>query len=351
MSETWYEHTCFCETENAWVNKITKTETELTSCPNNSLHVIKSGSGSILSSVSTNEVRVIQESGGSTNGGHYTAHGRTFTATGSTQNEIDTKMYKTTTDIFDLEMPFSVLTGVFQSRSGMDRDVLNLRLIPKGEQTIGVLTQEAVQGATVLHVASPVLHLAGAYGSVVYLRNANGECSERHHVESVGNGEIVLKTAFRIGDESHLFPSGTTSVVLLSNILGVIPMNVTTNSQWITVTSSVFQEFRRARWINLFRSSTSKSDIRMINDIDEANSRVHIQSPFDIGMNTADGTIYVQLCIKPLVNVTLKDTTTFILGGSVIGGSFQPKNVGIMAEYTRRQLTDIEVDYMFEMFA
>jgi hypothetical protein len=255
-----------------------------------------------------------------------------------------------------LNIPFTVFTGIFQARQGMDRDVIDLRLVPKAAQTLGALTQPASYGDTTISVYSPGLALAGTESSTIYITNpSTGLVSESVDVDSVNitGGTITLKKGLE-NEGGVQMPAGAI-VSLLSNNFATITTGhpVLTTNRWIYITTTplVFAEFLEGRWVNIFRSATQKSQRRMIDLVDSVNYRIHLHDPFDVEMDPADGPVYVQLTLKPLHNVVLKDNTSFILGQSLIGGAYHPRELTIIADYTRKRNTDIEFDYMFEMFA
>jgi hypothetical protein len=143
-------------------------------------------------------------------------------------------------------------------------------------------------------------------------------------------------------------------VTLLSNNFGTITTGhpIKTTNRWVYLTAPqvVWDELIEGRWINAFRSPEQKTDRRMIDEVDLVNGRVHLNAPFDIALDPADGTIYFQLVLKLLHNKVLQDDTRFTLGQTLIGGAYHPRDLTIIADYTRKRTTDIEFDYMFEMF-
>jgi hypothetical protein len=355
-SDVWYKHRIWCVTEAAYVTTITETEAALTTCPTNAAHTIDADSNHIVAQKSSTLVNVAQEHANSTTNGKYTCHSRTCLALACPTGAESTG--RVTSDVYRMNIPFTVFTGIFQAREGMDRDKIDLRLVPKNEQAIGYITQGVTYGTTTLNVASPVLALAGTESSTVYVKNAlTGFCSENVDVDSIDitGATITLKNGLEL-EGGTAIPSGATSLVyLLSNNFGTITTGqpVTTMNRWIyiTTTSQVWQELLEGRWINIYRTPTEKSERRMIDRVDAPNGRVHISAPFDVAMDPADGTIYMQLTLKPLHNVVLKDHTSFVLGQSLIGGAYHPREVTIIADYTRKRTSDIEFDFMFEMFA
>lgn len=355
-NDTWYEHRVWCSTEGVYVNQITKTQTPLTVCPNNSEHTLDVTSNCIISQKSSSTVNVAQENAGSTTNGKYTAHSRTFTALACPTGAESTGLL--TSDVFRMEIPFTVFTGIFQARPGMDRDRIDLRLVPKLSQVLGIVMAPISYGDTTVAVYSPALALAGVESATVLFTNAlTGFESEPVDVASVdvANGLIHLKHPVEL-EGGQQIPSGATSTVtLLSNIIGTVTTGhpVTTMNRWVYITApeQAWNEILESRWINIFRTSANKSQRCMIDKIDRVNRRVHIGESFNVSMDPADGPIYVQLTLKPLNNCVLKDNSEFILGGSMIGGAYHPRGITIIADYTRKQNTPIEVDYMFEMFA
>lgn len=355
-NDTWYEHRIWCATEGAYINLITKTQTPLTACPNNSGHTVDTTSNHIISQKSSSIVNVAQENSGSTTNGKYTAHSRTFTAAACPTGSESTGLV--TSDVFRMEIPFTVFTGIFQSRPGMDRDSIDLRLVPKLSQVIGVVTAPISYGDTVVNVYSPVLALAGTESATAIFTNAlTGFASEPVDIASVNvtGGTITLKKSVELEGGVQIPAGGTSTVTLLSNNIGTITTGhpITSMNRWIYITApeTAWNELLVSRWVNIFKSSSCKSVRRMIIDVDKSNGRIHLNEPFDVNMDPADGTIYVQLTLKPLHNYVLKDNSHFVLGGSIIGGAYHPKGITIIADYTRKQNTPIEVDYMFEMFA
>jgi len=112
-------------------------------CPNNTQHTIDTNTIAIVETINTNSVNIIQES--KPTGGNYRSESKKITISANA------------TETFDFTWPYllSVLTVTLYSNLENKDDVINLFVAP--ETTIGVLTQSASQGNTVLHVNSTVI--------------------------------------------------------------------------------------------------------------------------------------------------------------------------------------------------
>lgn len=353
MPTTFFEHYAKCPVHGL-VSQITRSSDYLTVCPKDETHVCTLGY--INQTWSDSETRVVQES--TRTNGFYSCHGKSFIAAGCSTGASYTEGNKTgltTHNYFRFEMPFTVLTGLFQSRVGMDRDMINLRILPQNPLPIGVLTQDANDDDTHIHVNSTVLAMVESDFARIYLyETSTGRTSEKVEVDAIDyvNGILTLKTPLESQDGLKFTYNlaGGVQVILLSNISGVMPTANTVNKKWISITSPSLGEFLPGRWINIFRSASNKSELRMIEVLDLANNRVRINDPFNIAMDPAAGPVYVQLTVKTINNVTLKNDSQFMLGQSVIGGSYIKNGIAIVLDYTRKSTDPIEVDYEFEIF-
>ncbi len=351
-SKTWYKHSIFCTTESSWKTAITETETLLVACPSNNTHTVNITGAYIIDSLSENKVSVDQVS----MGGFFTNHGRSFIAEGCATGSENIGL--TTIDNFDLEMPISLLNGKFDAKAGMEDDVINLRLVPKTDSIIGIITATGALDATTLTVYSSVFPLLQMEGSGIYLTcSLTGRESEKSLITNSvalggGVGTVTLKTPLGI-DDGISFNPNTTYVHCLHNGLATITTGhpVYTYSRWIYLTTPILSYFRSSRWIRIFRDGNNYSELRMISKLDMNNSRVKINTPFNIALDLNNGPVYVQLFMKISHNRELQDNTQIRLGENIIGGTYQPENVGVIAEYTRKRTTPIKVVYNFEMFA
>jgi hypothetical protein len=316
----------------------------------------------IINYLSSSKVSISQEPTESKTSGKYTCHGRTFVAEACPTGSEATGC--TTSDRFVMDLPFSVFTGIFQSRSGMDRDRIDLRLVPRIPFTVGTTTSDVHFGDTSINVNvtnAPIFLLGNTDNAGVYVTSVSGgvvtEISEISGATITGTtgGVLNLKTTMFV--EGNVVISSGAQVTLLSNAIGTVtsghPISQYNKVIYITPFSpTAWTEILNTRWINLVKNGVASTP-RMINIVDSVNGFVHVTEPFDDTWDPDDGygPIIIQLTIKSLHNSILKDDTSFVLGRSLIGGAYHPRGLLVIADYTRKKNTSIDVDYMFEMFS
>jgi hypothetical protein len=136
MSKQVHKYRLFCNTEQTY--HFVWSDSTPTTCPANNQHEIDNVTISIIDSITTSAVNIVQES--VPTGGNYRVEGRKLDiSANSTQSE-------------DIVFPYqlSVLTITIHTSEENEDDILNCYIAPN--TTVGVLTQAATQGDTTLHV-------------------------------------------------------------------------------------------------------------------------------------------------------------------------------------------------------
>lgn len=140
MSKAVSKYRIYCTTEQGYT--YTWSDVLPTTCPNNNQHSIDSATITIIDTVSTNAVQIIQES--TPTGGHYRAESKKITVSANS------------TQYFDYSWPYqlSVLTVKMYTSPENENDIVNSFIAPY--TVIGVLTDSAAEDDTILHVNSTV---------------------------------------------------------------------------------------------------------------------------------------------------------------------------------------------------
>ena len=131
----------YCKTEQAY--GFVWNDTTPTACPNSAAHTIDTSTISVVDSVTSKSVNIIQEGG--TTGGNYSCETRSFTVpANTTQNNDYTWPYN-----------ISISCVRFRSNTTHKGDFVTSLIAPN--TTLGALTADAAIGSTTFQVSASVL--------------------------------------------------------------------------------------------------------------------------------------------------------------------------------------------------
>lgn len=286
----------------------------------------------------TNEIK-IQEEANKTNG-FYCAMGVNFDAKPGKDSNGDLTVFPNITQYpFIMDIPISALNGIFKCQKEHKGDVLDSLILPQTATSVGICTQDVHDGDTILHVNSTVLamveidHLA----RITLLEMNTYRLSDKVEVIDIDtqNSTITLKYPINFENGGTMLASNMIVVQLDTNIIGYITQPVTINNRWIHVDSNSINYLCTGRWINLFQHNQSRTQLRMIIEIDKINSKVKIREPFNVAMNPNDITTYIQLTSKMISDIELDINRNINIGIKTIGGS-SLRDVVIILQYTNK---------------
>lgn len=205
MSRQVHKYRVYCNTEQSY--KFVWSDTTPTTCPSNNQHTIDDVTITIIDSITTSSVNILQES--IPTGGNYRVEGRKMTiAANSTQTE-------------DLSFPYqlSVLTITLTTDDGNEDDILNCFLAPN--TTIGVLTQSASQGSSTIHVSPTVVENIKIGYRVSVIETGEildlGECIAIDKVNNTLTLENVTQQTFSPGSYVQMTINNVKNLVLKGN--------------------------------------------------------------------------------------------------------------------------------------
>lgn len=246
MSRTVYNYRFYCRTESIFV--YTWDTISPIKCPNDATHNIDTSSISIIDNINNNSVSIIQSS--SAINDNYRVECKYISVQ---PNELYTSL---------LSWPFNIgiLTVNWNSGEINRGDIVNCYIAPN--TTIGVITKNATQGDTLLHVSESVLKYINK-GYIVNItdktKNINlGQCTEINNQENTIKCEIPVSTDFNIGSILQMTVHNIKNIILTepsqirlatkhlssSLLLANIPIKFTyQNNQDIIKTFAVFYEY------------------------------------------------------------------------------------------------------------
>jgi len=355
MATTWYKYKVLCNTETdnsgapgIWVTKITEIENDtLTVCPNNEEHTIVPGSSMFVDKVESNEVIIVEET--VKTGGAYAAHGVPFDAPGT---ETNGGQPLSTQNAFIHGIPMSILSGIFNSSSDADGDIINIFVLPQNATTVGTTTADVADGDLVLNVDSNVIAMVEPdhVAQITITEMATGRTSDKVRVMSLDYqaSTITVEYPINIEDGNPLEAANVCLVSLDTNIIGQMIAPNTVNNRWIYLATPVWDALKVGRWINLFMHNQARSELRKIIEVDVVNSRVKIQEPFTVALNPADSAVYIQLTIKMIDSWELENNEKIHIGNSTIGGAYINSAV-IVFEYIRTKEGTVRARPKYEL--
>jgi hypothetical protein len=195
----------FCNTEQIY--HFVWSDSTPTTCPSNNQHEIDNVTISIIDTINTSAVNIVQES--VPTGGNYRVEGRKMDISANS------------TQIEDIVFPYqlSVLTITLHTSEENEDDILNCYIAPN--TTIGVLTQAATQGDTTLHVYSSVVaNIKIGYRVCVVHDNTPIDLGECIAVDTVNN-TITLQSgipqSFNNGSYIQMTVNNVKNFVLKGN--------------------------------------------------------------------------------------------------------------------------------------
>jgi hypothetical protein len=339
----WFKHKIFCTTENKWVERITDSQSGLTTCPNNNTHSVNATSSTIVSFLSNNVVKIQEENVNADTEGFYAIRGRSFEVPGNSEYY----------DAFLPRIPFSILRGNIKSHEDLEGDVINAYVLPQTSNLVGYATADIHDGDTVIHVSMTVLAMieVNKFAQATF-KTSTGRETVKYHIISFNpvEGTMTLETPVNIEDSLPFVAMQGVYVYVDSNITGVMTTPNGPNQTWITVASPAFKEFYRGRYINLFSHNQCISDMRLIVQQDTLNQRVRIDQPFNMSLTpSAELPVYVQLSMKTVDHLELDKNISISVGQGTIGGSYIPTDVVLFLVYTRKKSTPARIRYNYEI--
>jgi hypothetical protein len=339
----WFKHKIYCNTEQKWVERITDSQTSLTTCPNNNTHDVNVNSSAIVSYLSNNVVKIQEENADADTEGFYAIRGRSFTVAGNS----------TYYDAFLPRIPFSILRGNLKSNEDLENDVINAYVLPQTSNLVGYATQDIHDGDTIIYVSMTVLAMieVNKFAQVIF-KTATGRETIKYHIINfdINNGSITLETPVNIEDGQPFTAMQGVYVYIDTNIIGVMTTPNGVNQTWITVASPAFKELYRGRYINLFSHNQCISDMRLIVYQDHINQRVRIDQPFNISLTPSEELpVYIQMSMKTVDNLELDKNISLSVGQGTIGGSYIPTDVVLFLVYKRNKSTSARIRYNYEI--
>jgi hypothetical protein len=340
----WYKHKIFCSDENQWVFKITENMDQITTCPNNPVgHSCVAGSGTIITYISNNLVKIQEESANADTGGFYSMKGRALTVQPHTSKF----------DAFLPKIPCSILRGHFRSRPELEGDSITAYVLPQSSQVVGYITSDILDGDTVIHVSFSVLMMIEIQKLArVYFSESTGRETVKYTITSMdfASGTITLEEELNTEDGEPLRAQYGVYVHLDTNIVGVMTTPNTIHRTWINIATPAMHEIKRGRYLNLFCHNQLLSQQRMIEIVDTVNSRVKISQPFDVALTpSGEMPVYIQLNIRTVNEVELDANSIIDVGAGTIGGSYIGLDVVLCLVYTRNGDTPVRIRYQYEM--
>jgi hypothetical protein len=178
----------YCNTESLYIN--TWNSDTPTKCPNNNTHQIDTNSISIIDTINSSTVSIIQ--GNSSLNGYYRVENIVFTALA---NQIFTKT-------FSFPYNVGILTVNWSTGDTHAGDILNCYIAKN--TTIGYITQKIQQGDTILHV-SPTVFTHLCKGFLINITNGTqninmGECIMLDPITNTITCSIAANSNMNIGN-------------------------------------------------------------------------------------------------------------------------------------------------------
>lgn len=205
MSKQVNKYRVYCNTEQTY--NFAWSDTIPTACPTNDQHTIDDVTITIVDSITTSAVNILQES--VPTGGNYRVEGRKMNiAANSTQIE-------------DIVFPYqlSVLTITVSTGEENEDDILDAFIAP--DTTIGVLTQGANQGTTTLNVSPTVVdNITVGYRVGIVSESTPVDLGECIAIDNLNN-TITLQNGipqnFTIGSYVQMSVNNVKNFVLMGN--------------------------------------------------------------------------------------------------------------------------------------
>jgi len=172
-SRTLNEYRIFCQTENKFVTAWSSIKPTL--CPNSNSDTIDNNSVTIIDSISSNDVNIIQSDPGLTSG-TYRIEGFSITI------PANSTLSK------DMSWPFNIAVMTINLYNSTEHIGDKVWGLAAPNTTIGVLTQSVSQGDTVIHVSPSVFKFI-KIGQLITITNGHQKLDMEQcvHIDSVNN--------------------------------------------------------------------------------------------------------------------------------------------------------------------
>ena len=181
MSKSLYNYRYYCNTESTFLT--TWAEDDIQRCPNNVDHDYNPQSTTIIDELEQNNVKIIEESGDFTTGGHYQATSIVVNATANTTTSVDT--------VFPI--PVGPLSLEWISKENQENDILNVIIAP--DTITGAITSNVSSNSSCIFVNDTVM----TYADIGYFyklfdgvnQDNLGRCIAKH----TGNNMLEFETS------------------------------------------------------------------------------------------------------------------------------------------------------------
>lgn len=201
MSRSIHKYRIFCNTESVYT--FTWNDSLPSTCPNNSQHSIDTGTITIVETIQSNDVNIIQEK--TPTGGNYRTESRKITAQ-SGVNDID------------LSFPYgvSVMTISMYPTSENTNDIVNVYVSPN--TNIGTLLEDVSANENTLKVSSQVFDVLNI-GYRVYIDSVVlGECISMDRSTNTIVLDSVIPQSFTTGDNVQMSINNIKNFILLGDV-------------------------------------------------------------------------------------------------------------------------------------
>lgn len=202
MSRKLFKYRVYCNTEDKY--EYIWNDTTPTNCPSNVAHTIDTNTISIIDTLETNSVNIIQES--IITGGNYRTEGKKMTIQA---NSTETQEYSWPYNI-------SALTITFYTGNN-ENDILNCYVAPN--TVIGVLTNDVVISDTVLNVNSTVIDNIKVGYQIVINNEFIGECIEINKINNTITSNNAVTQNYNTGTYIQMTVNPIKDFILKSNTL------------------------------------------------------------------------------------------------------------------------------------
>lgn len=202
MSRSINNYRFYCRTESAFVydwNTITPTK-----CPNDTTHTIDPNSISIIDSITSNSVNIIQSSPSIND--NYRVE----------SIYISIKPNELYTSLFSWPFNVGILTVNWNSGENNRGDIVNCYISPN--TTIGAITQDIHQGDTVIHVSPSVLtYISKGYNVNITdgIQNLNLEqCIDTNSIDNTITVQNQVSTSMKAGSAVQMTIHNIKNIIL-----------------------------------------------------------------------------------------------------------------------------------------
>lgn len=203
MSRKLLKYRVYCNTEDKY-EYIWNDTTPLV-CPSNSAHNIDTNTITIVDTLETNSVNIIQES--IITGGNYRTEGKKMT------------IQANSTEIQDFSWPYNIsaLTITFYTNSNNENDILNSYIAPN--TVIGILTDNVSISNTVLRVNSTVIDNIKIGYQIIINNQIIGECIDINKINNTITSSDAVTENYNIGTYIQMTVNPIKDFILKSNTL------------------------------------------------------------------------------------------------------------------------------------